>query len=166
MVARGGSGTSIENITTTTNDDKKKNQRMCKYRVYLAVGSNLGQRFDNIATALDMLCDPNFDGHAYVPTRLVRTSFLHSTAPMYVTDQPEFLNGAVEIETDMEPLSLLNRIKKVEKGLGRDLINAQRNGPRPVGEFFLFLFWFDFFLVFFWILFSTSQLVCLFVSFF
>lgn len=103
-----------------------------KYRVYVAVGSNLGNRFDNIANALKMLCDPTFDGNNYGFTRLVRTSFLYSTSPMYVTDQPEFLNGAVEIETDMEPHALLNRLKMVEKSLGRDVNHGVRYGPRPV----------------------------------
>jgi dihydropteroate synthase/2-amino-4-hydroxy-6-hydroxymethyldihydropteridine diphosphokinase len=52
---------------------------------------------------------------------------------MYVTDQPVFLNGAVEIETLLSPLELLRELKRVEGGLGRDLSgNALRNGPRPV----------------------------------
>jgi 2-amino-4-hydroxy-6-hydroxymethyldihydropteridine diphosphokinase len=52
---------------------------------------------------------------------------------MYLTDQPDFLNGAVEIETILDPLELLRELKRVEGELGRDLSgNAIRNGPRPV----------------------------------
>jgi 2-amino-4-hydroxy-6-hydroxymethyldihydropteridine diphosphokinase len=51
---------------------------------------------------------------------------------MYVTDQPAFLNGAVELETDLEPHELLRRIKVVEAKVGRDLEGGIRYGPRPV----------------------------------
>jgi 2-amino-4-hydroxy-6-hydroxymethyldihydropteridine diphosphokinase len=94
-----------------------------KHRVYIAVGSNLGDRYANIRRALQLLSDH---------VRLVRTSFLHETAPMYVTDQPAFLNGAVVVETDLEPLAFLRRIKDIEGKLGRDFASGARNGPRPV----------------------------------
>jgi 2-amino-4-hydroxy-6-hydroxymethyldihydropteridine diphosphokinase len=97
-----------------------------RYRVYLAVGSNLGDRFQNIQKALTLLCSESSR------CRLIRTSYLHETAPMYVTDQPAFLNGAVELETDLEPHELLRRIKEVEAKVGRDLEGGIRNGPRPV----------------------------------
>jgi 2-amino-4-hydroxy-6-hydroxymethyldihydropteridine diphosphokinase len=98
-----------------------------QYSVYLAVGSNLGDRYANIRQALDDLCSD-----ATVAT-VVRTSFLHETAPMYVTDQPPFLNGVVELYTNLEPLDLLRLIKTVEMSLGRDISGeAPRNGPRPV----------------------------------
>ncbi|CAJ1944535.1 unnamed protein product [Cylindrotheca closterium] len=125
VVPRGGA--------STENPIKQK-----KYRVFLAVGSNLGDRFQNIAVALDLLCDSSFDKSSYLDSRLVRTSFLYSTAPMYVTDQPQFMNGAVEVETDLEPRALLRRLKKVEEYLGRDLVHGQRNGPRPVDLDILF----------------------------
>lgn len=98
------------------------------YRVYLAVGSNLGDRYSNICRALQLLARTDDD---MVVVRVLRTSFLHETAPMYVTDQLAFLNGAVEVGTSLEPLELLRRIKDVEGQLGRDF-SAKRNGPRPV----------------------------------
>jgi dihydropteroate synthase/2-amino-4-hydroxy-6-hydroxymethyldihydropteridine diphosphokinase len=94
-------------------------------RVYVAVGSNLGDRFGNIHAALQRLCSRD-------DIRLLRTSFLHETAPMYVLDQPYFLNGAVELDTCLDPHTLLQRLKDVERELGRDHVNAIRNGPRPV----------------------------------
>jgi 2-amino-4-hydroxy-6-hydroxymethyldihydropteridine diphosphokinase len=103
-----------------------------RHRVYLAVGSNLGDRFQNIRRALQRLCESSHDTGVSSPTiRLVRHSFLHETAPMYVTDQPAFLNGVVLVETELEPRELLREIKQVEVELGRDLDGA-RNGPRPV----------------------------------
>jgi 2-amino-4-hydroxy-6-hydroxymethyldihydropteridine diphosphokinase len=93
-------------------------------RVYVAVGSNLGDRFHNIVDGIDRLCSAD-DIH------LVRTSSLLETAPMYLTDQPAFLNGIVEVETTLAPKDLLTRIKEVERDLGRDF-NGIRNGPRPL----------------------------------
>ena len=100
------------------------NSHKYKYVVYLAVGSNLGDRFQNIRKALQLL-------EVGGDVRLTQTSFLYETKPMYVTDQPAFLNGAVEIHTNLDPLRLLDNIKKVEAQLGRDFTTI-RNGPRPV----------------------------------
>lgn len=122
--------------TTTTTSTVSTPTIRFPYRVYLAVGSNLGDRFQNIHAALHLLCQQQHkhEQGTSEPTmiRLVRTSFLHETAPMYVTDQPAFLNGAVEMETNLEPHDLLRRIKRVEADLGRDLETGLRNGPRPV----------------------------------
>jgi hypothetical protein len=62
------------------------------HRVFIAVGSNLGHRFDNIVRGLDLLCESCSD------IKLVRTSTLLETPPMYLADQPPFLNGVVEME--------------------------------------------------------------------
>jgi 2-amino-4-hydroxy-6-hydroxymethyldihydropteridine diphosphokinase len=95
-----------------------------KFQAYLAVGSNLGDRFQNIREAFQLLeSDSN--------VRLTRTSFLYETKPMYISDQPAFLNGAVEIQTNLDPFTLLQKIKHVEAQLGRDFTTI-RNGPRPV----------------------------------
>ena len=63
---------------------------------------------------------------------LIRTSFLHETAPMYCTDQPAFLNGVFEVETTLEPSALLERLKKIEQHAGRNIKSSQRYGPRPL----------------------------------
>jgi 2-amino-4-hydroxy-6-hydroxymethyldihydropteridine diphosphokinase len=106
----------------------------------VAVGSNLGHRFENIDAAISLLCDPAFAAGGDSNDKkqrnsiatLLHTSMLHETAPMYVTDQPSFLNGVVELETNISPQELLRRIKMVEEHLGRDLEGGIRNGPRPV----------------------------------
>ena len=100
------------------NDEKRK--------AYLAVGSNMGNTYQNIANALSTL-------QSNGSIKLLQSSYLRSTAPMYVTDQPNFLNGAVQVETSLPPFELLKAIKQVENDLGRDLSgNSLRYGPRPV----------------------------------
>lgn len=107
------------------------------YRVYVAVGSNLGNRFDNIRRALHLLCQSSSS------CRLIQTSFLHETTPMYVTDQPPFLNGAVELATSLTPHELLDELKRIERQLGRKYQgdgagSVIRNGPRPIDLDILF----------------------------
>eukprot|EP00979_Chaetoceros_neogracilis_P018131 scaffold10552_cov276-Chaetoceros_neogracile.AAC.35 len=107
-------------------------------RVYVAVGANIGDRFQNLMTALAMLEGTTIQdvGLASLSSeqliRLVKTSFLRETEPMYVKDQPSFLNGAVEIETKLSPHALLCRLKDIESQIGRDLNNGKRYGPRPI----------------------------------
>jgi len=106
--------------SSDANDEEKRR------KAYLAVGSNMGNTYQNIAKALSSL-------QSNGSVKLLHTSFLRTTAPMYVTDQPNFLNGAVQIETSLPPYELLAAIKQVENELGRDLSgNSQRYGPRPV----------------------------------
>lgn len=50
---------------------------------------------------------------------------------MYVTNQPPFLNGSLQIQTTLSPLQLLESVKKIEKRLGRSS-SAVRYGPRPL----------------------------------
>ena len=111
------------------NDDRQL------YRAYVAVGSNLGNRYDNIRNALRQLARVGEDDDEGDFVRVVKTSFLYETAPMYVTDQPKFLNGAVEVETNLEPRTLLSRLKRIERDLGRYNSTTSavvRNGPRPI----------------------------------
>jgi dihydroneopterin aldolase / 2-amino-4-hydroxy-6-hydroxymethyldihydropteridine diphosphokinase / dihydropteroate synthase len=70
-----------------------------QHLVAIALGSNLGDRFANIEAALRLLeRDANFLASEKTGTTpnlaVVNTSFLYETAPMYVTDQPSFLNCA------------------------------------------------------------------------
>ena len=51
---------------------------------------------------------------------------------MGVEDQPRFLNGAAELETDLSPRGLLERLLAVERELGRDRSEEERWGPRAI----------------------------------
>ena len=57
------------------------------HRAVIALGSNLGDRFQNIEVALRLL-------EENPQNAIVDTSFIYETAPMYVADQPAFINGA------------------------------------------------------------------------
>ncbi|KAJ3149346.1 trifunctional dihydropteroate synthetase [Geranomyces michiganensis] len=91
---------------------------------YIALGTNLGDRGKNIEDALQKL-----EGSPAV--KLLDTSFLYETAPMYVVDQPSFFNACIKIRTSLEPEQLLSFLKGIESEHGRDFA-AQRNGPRPI----------------------------------
>lgn len=89
--------------------------------VYIALGSNLGDRLGNLEKAIAMLA----------PAVTVTTqSPIYDTDPKYVTDQPRFLNMVLVAETDLEPQALLTFLKDIETGLGR--IPGERFGPRPI----------------------------------
>jgi dihydropteroate synthase/2-amino-4-hydroxy-6-hydroxymethyldihydropteridine diphosphokinase len=99
-------------------------------KAYIAVGSNLGDRYRNVVDALSALVS---DG----TVRVLRTSYLRTTPPMYVTDQPQFLNGAIEVVTCLDPMDLLRYLKGIEAGLGRDVGSNDnggtvRFGPRTI----------------------------------
>jgi len=96
-------------------------------RVFLAFGSNLGDRVENIRRALAMLAPA---------VRVERVSPLYETAPAYVTDQPRFVNGALEAATGLAPLDLLRHLKQIESAVGR--VPGRRYGPRVVDLDILF----------------------------
>lgn len=90
---------------------------------YLGLGSNLGDRRANINKALESLAR---GGH----TRLARVSSLYETDPVGFEDQPDFLNIAVRIETELTPAELWAAIKEVERSAGRK--ETFKWGPRVI----------------------------------
>ena len=90
--------------------------------VYLGLGSNVGDRERNLRGALDRLQTRDL--------RLRRVSSLYETEPMGLREQPWFLNQVAEFETELHPLQLLKRIRRVEKALGRRRVVV--NGPRTI----------------------------------
>src|SRR5207245_10441400 len=90
---------------------------------YLGLGSNLGDRRRNLKSAVAAL--------GRTPgIHVTRVSSFRVTAPFGVQDQPDFLNGVVEIATDLDPTELLAAVKAIEKALGR--LPAYRWGPRLI----------------------------------
>jgi 2-amino-4-hydroxy-6-hydroxymethyldihydropteridine diphosphokinase len=92
-------------------------------RAFLSLGSNLGDRGATLHAALREL-------EASGEVRVLRRSSLYATAPVGKTDQPEFYNLAVEVETPLPPEALLDRCQAVEAQLGR--VRGERWGPRTV----------------------------------
>jgi 2-amino-4-hydroxy-6-hydroxymethyldihydropteridine diphosphokinase len=92
--------------------------------VYIGLGANLGDREATIRRALELLReDPAID--------VVAVSSLRETDPVGYEDQPRFLNGAAELETELAPRALLDRLLAVERELGRDR-SGPRFGPRAI----------------------------------
>jgi 2-amino-4-hydroxy-6-hydroxymethyldihydropteridine diphosphokinase len=93
-------------------------------RGYLGLGSNVGDRRAALAAARDAL-----EGRG---VEVVASSSLYETAPQgEVLDQPDFLNACLAVETELEPLELLDACKGVERDLGRQA-GGPRHGPRPI----------------------------------
>ena len=102
------------------------------HRAVLGVGGNLGDRYASIQNALSLL-------EKGTETKILRTSYLYESDPMYFTEQPPFLNGAIQIETSLDPVSLLHKVKDIEKACGRETgRDVIRNGPRPIDLDILF----------------------------
>jgi dihydroneopterin aldolase/2-amino-4-hydroxy-6-hydroxymethyldihydropteridine diphosphokinase/dihydropteroate synthase len=75
-----------------------------KHNVAIALGSNLGDRFANIETALCLIEQPNqlLASVAADAVSVVDTSFMYETAPMYVTNQPRFANCACLVSSSIQ----------------------------------------------------------------
>ena len=91
-------------------------------RIYLGLGSNLGDREENLRRARELL---NAAGIA-----VLRESSLYETEPQDLAHQPWFLNQVVEAETALFPMQLLSRVLRIEKDLGRRRVIAK--GPRTM----------------------------------
>ena len=89
---------------------------------YIAIGTNLGDRSSNLAKALSALTDAGL--------RIVSMSRVYESAPMYVTEQPPFLNAAAIATEAPKPLALLDLMLRIESQLGR--VRDQRFGPRVI----------------------------------
>ncbi len=90
---------------------------------YLALGSNLGDRRAHLAAALAALT-------RHPQTRVTAVSPVYETKAVGVTDQPDFLNCVVRLETDLSPHALLDLCLATEQQLGR--VRHERWGPRTV----------------------------------
>jgi 2-amino-4-hydroxy-6-hydroxymethyldihydropteridine diphosphokinase len=96
--------------------------------VYLGLGSNVGERTENLQAAIDGL--PSAGLH------ITRLSSVYETEPQGRRNQRWFLNLVAEAETDLFPRQLLARIAKIERQLGRR--RMLENGPRTIDIDLLF----------------------------
>lgn len=90
-------------------------------QVAIGLGSNVGDRHAHISAALELLAQVVSD---------LRVSTLIETEPMYVLDQPAYLNGAALGLTSLGPLALLRKLKEIEAVVGRK--PTVRYGPREI----------------------------------
>ncbi len=90
--------------------------------VYLGLGSNLGEREHNLRKSIELLEQRGIT--------VRKRSALFETKPWGVSNQPSFLNMALEVETSLAPRDLLIVLKSIETGMGRG--EGVRWGPRII----------------------------------
>ncbi len=100
---------------------------MPEYEAIISIGSNINPD-ENIKKALHEL-ERRFDV-------LKKTRFIF-TKPLLYEDQPDFLNGAILIKTELNSTELKTELKKLEKKLGR-VKTLNKNGPRTIDLDILF----------------------------
>lgn len=100
---------------------------MKEHIVYLALGSNVGDRLANLKEAIGSLT-PQMDVKAKSP--------VYETPPWGYTDQPKFLNQVIRAKTYVAPEPLLKHLKRLEVALGRK--ESVPNGPRLIDLDILF----------------------------
>ncbi|MBI2609477.1 MAG: 2-amino-4-hydroxy-6-hydroxymethyldihydropteridine diphosphokinase [Deltaproteobacteria bacterium] len=91
--------------------------------VYIALGSNLGKRKENCLKAIKYIHELPF-------TKVLKTSSFIETKPLGKRDQPQFLNGAIKIETKLSPQKLMQSLLEIEKKMGR--VRKEKWGPRLI----------------------------------
>lgn len=90
--------------------------------VYLGIGSNLGDKKANCLRAIELLSAKGIS--------VTRESSLYKTMPWGFKDQPDFINMAIEVCTDLPSADLLSLLKAIEKEMGRE--DSGRWGPRLI----------------------------------
>jgi 2-amino-4-hydroxy-6-hydroxymethyldihydropteridine diphosphokinase len=90
--------------------------------IYLSLGSNVGERAENIAQAIATL--------ARFGVRAVKRSELYETEPVEFLAQDWFLNCVVEVETELSPGELMRALLEIERGMGRERVLPK--GPRII----------------------------------
>ncbi|MFA0815467.1 MAG: 2-amino-4-hydroxy-6-hydroxymethyldihydropteridine diphosphokinase [Anaerofustis sp.] len=91
------------------------------HKIYLSLGSNIGDTKQNLGEALENLRDH---------VTITALSSYYETEPVGYSDQPWFLNLALEGETELAPYDLLAFTQSIEKGMGR--VKLIRFGPRNI----------------------------------
>jgi 2-amino-4-hydroxy-6-hydroxymethyldihydropteridine diphosphokinase len=95
---------------------------MGKKEIYLSLGSNVGNRGENLARAIALLGERG--------VRVLRVSAIYETEPVDYLDQAWFLNCVVEAETELPALELLRALRGMEAEMGSRKLVAR--GPRLI----------------------------------
>jgi 2-amino-4-hydroxy-6-hydroxymethyldihydropteridine diphosphokinase len=90
---------------------------------FVGIGSNLGDREAHLRRAIELLS-------AEAGIEVAAVSEIRETEPVGPVEQGPYLNGAVRVETDLEPSELLKRLLDIEQRMGR--VRRERFGPRTV----------------------------------
>jgi len=90
--------------------------------IYLSLGSNIGERAENIARAIAEL--------GRFGVRVAKQSALYETEPVEFLTQDWFLNCVLEVETELAPGELMRALLEIERGMGRERVLPK--GPRII----------------------------------
>ena len=90
---------------------------------YIALGTNLGRKRDNIARAIQLIA-------ALPGVKIIKSSSLYETEPWGKTDQEKFLNQVIAVETSLQPAELLRELQNIEIKMGRQ--RKEKWGPRII----------------------------------
>lgn len=96
---------------------------------YLGLGSNLGDKLEFITNAINQISK-------FKNTEIIKTSSMITTKPYGKTDQPDFINCIIELDTEILPDELLKKCLDIENQLGR--IRKEKWGPRTIDIDLLF----------------------------
>ena len=91
-------------------------------RIYLSLGSNIGDRAKNLARAVEALGERG--------VRVVRESSVYETEPVELREQDSFLNSVIEVETELSAGELMEALLAIERSMGRE--RRVPKGPRVI----------------------------------
>ena len=91
------------------------------HKVYISIGSNLGDRAANVADAVARL---------QAAGTVTAVSSLYETSPVEFNDQPWFVNAVVELEVRLDPERLMSLLLGIERAMGRE--RTRPKGPRLI----------------------------------
>lgn len=91
-------------------------------KILLGLGSNLGNRAENLLTAQKLVNEK--------VGKILSKSSIYETAPWGITEQNAFLNQVIEVETSFSPSAVLHLLLKIEKDMGR--IRETKWGERSI----------------------------------
>jgi 2-amino-4-hydroxy-6-hydroxymethyldihydropteridine diphosphokinase len=93
-----------------------------QHKAILSIGSNLGDRLKYIQDSIEEI--------KKIPSKIISQSRILETKALEITNQPDFLNCVILIETRLSPINLLNELQEIEIKLGR--IKRYNKGPREI----------------------------------
>ncbi len=95
---------------------------MSDFLTYLSLGSNLGNRLENLIRALENLKKAG--------NKIIKISSVYETKPVGKEKQPDFLNLVAEVKTSLSPFLFLTLTQRIEKKMGRE--KKEKWGPRII----------------------------------
>src|SRR6266446_6760386 len=92
-------------------------------RAFIGIGTNLGDRLANFREAIDRI--------GKLPdTRVLRQSSIYETEPVGQELKGNFINGAIEVETEIGPDALMRKLLAIERSMGRKPVRGRKSAPR------------------------------------